>query len=160
MVHRHGPVPDQVVPCLALEISRQDLALDEGLHGLGISELAGDLHAPAQGRQVAGISEHVGVDLHRLLWACRLQPKEAPAFRPHQARSDGPNVLNRMSPGNFGKVGRLDMPDMEVRRVELWTALYEEVGLCGVVARGERPGGFPQSAADDRMILEVLADAR
>src|ERR1700682_2745781 len=52
------------------------------------------------------------------------------------------------------------MPDMEVRRVEFRTALDEEVGLRGVVARGERPRGFPQSATDDRMILEVPADAR
>jgi len=34
-------------------------------------------------------------------------------FRPRQARTDGPNILNGVSPGNFGEVGRLDMPDME-----------------------------------------------
>ena len=65
--------------------SRQDLALDEGLHGLGISELAGDLHAPAQGREVAGVSQHVGVDFRRLARAAdfsRRKPRLSGRARP------------------------------------------------------------------------------
>jgi len=72
VMHRHRPVPDQVVERLARQGARQDLALDEGLHRLGVAEVAGDLHARAQGREVARIAQHVGVNLRRLMWISRL----------------------------------------------------------------------------------------
>jgi hypothetical protein len=83
VVHRHRPVPDQVVQGLALERSRQNFALDERPHRLGISELAGDLHAPAQGGEIARISQHVGADFRCFARVCRFQPQKPAAFRPH-----------------------------------------------------------------------------
>ena len=51
------------------------------------------------------------------------------------------------------------MPDMKVRRVKIWMALNEGIGLSRIGARWQELMRLPKAGADDRMILEITPDS-
>src|SRR4029077_16258275 len=73
--------------------------------------------------------------------------------------ADRPHVLRGMASRYLGQVRSLDVPNVQVRCVEFRTAPGKEIGLGCIVADADRPRRLPKPAADDRVILEVLANA-
>src|SRR5260370_16006878 len=85
----------------------------------------------------------------------------APAFRPYDAREQGPTALRQPEPGLSLSARRwkLSLTSLQIRSVYLSIALPEEGRFAGVVVRRERFPILPD-AARTRMVLKPAPDSR